>query len=355
MSTECLNPVWNPTTQMFVRCRTKCENCLKNNRNGWAYRMDRELKNGSHLYASFVTLTYQDSDLLLLNDPFTVKKYHFKNPLHYALINHDDWSNFLSDLQKWTKLHSNGKLQRYYTLYEYGSVEKRPHIHIILFSPLDEFLTQAFIRAAWDKISKDSIIDFQPITFADITYCAKHNLKETGGNKLQNFMSPPFVSCSRRNGGIGIAEIFDRVIFNDNFAVVNNFRVNMPDFYRKKAKANEFIEHLDPFLKGIILSNPDMYRKLVSDSSLQRSNPLTLRGLSQKQATDNLSKVREYYRIRGKPQPTEYQPHEFIITVVRETRQQNRELRFKRFCKEYTKTKLKIKHLHYVSSNSTNR
>lgn len=350
MSSVCLTPYYNQQTKMFCRCG-KCENCMRVKRDSWSYRMDRELKFGGSVYQTFVTLTYTDKDLTILDNPSARRLYHYKNKLQYACIKPSDWSDFLSHLQKFTK-NACSKLQRYYTLMEYGAIEKRPHIHVILFSPLSEELTKKYVRESWDKISKGALIDFQPITFADITYCAKHNLKECGGNSYQNFICPPRTSCSKKNGGIGIEFFLQNPQNTDTYAIINNFRINYPEFYRKKQKAFANIMEFAPHIRKMVLSDRSLLARLLSFPELQkyesrqravikRTMDMKHQSLFNEYAKAHGIKVVDIYKIKVNP---------YYTYVLPEMRIQNKEKRIARLNRVRTKTILKIKQIHYIKN-----
>lgn len=345
---QCLNPYYNKETGLYCRCG-KCENCLKQKRNDWAYRMDRELKfNPRTKYASFVTLTYRDKDLHYFDSPNIVRKYKYKDKQQYAVIFPFDWSYFLKNLQKRTK-NACGLLQRYYALMEYGSVEKRPHIHIILFSPLDEQTTKDYVRECWDLVSKDSIIDFQNITFADITYCAKHNLKECGGNKFQNSMCPPRTSCSKKNGGIGIDFFMQNLGRMDKYAIVNNFKITTPEFYRKKDKAFKALQDFDPDIRQMILSDKQLLYRVLNLPEMQKYETKQrnyLRRIQDRKIKDICDEYGKHYIFRHK----RFGFVDYQSDVLPLLRAENRQLRVKRLNKLETCTKLKIKHLTYIKN-----
>lgn len=344
MSSICFTPYYNHNTSLFCRCG-KCEHCMTVKRNSWAYRMDRELKFGSSQFQSFVTLTYKDEDLTVLDKAWK-RHFNFKNRLEYAIIKPGDWSDFLSRLQKYTKKEC-GRLQRYYALFEYGALEHRPHIHIILFSPLNEEKTKELVRLAWDTISKDSIIDFQPITFADITYCAKHNLKQCGGNEFQNFICPSFTSSSKYNGGIGIDYFLQHPENTDSYTMLNNFRITMPEFYRKKQKAFQNLMQFDKDILQMVLDNPTLFRKVISLPEMQKLESKQRYALSQVQFINIYSQLREYCRDYNVPLPSFDMPTDMVgfykKTVLRNFWFENRRLFIARVNRLRTKTRMKIR------------
>lgn len=103
MSNICLTPYFNKSIGMYCRCG-KCENCKRVKRNDWSFRMDRELKYNKDIkFASFVTLTYRDQDLVIWDDNSIRRKYKFKDRLQYAILYPYHWSKFLGELQKLSK------------------------------------------------------------------------------------------------------------------------------------------------------------------------------------------------------------------------------------------------------------
>lgn len=323
-------------------------------RNSWAYRMDRELKFGHSEYQQFITLTYKDEDLTVLDKAWK-RHYHFKNPFDYAVLKYGDWSDFLARLQKYTKKEC-GHLQRYYTLLEYGALEKRPHIHIILFSPVREDMTKQFIRDAWDTISKDSIIDYQPITFADISYCAKHNLKQCGGNEFQNFMAPSVTRSSRYNGGIGLEYFLQNPSVTDTYTMLNNFRITMPEFYRKKQKAFQNILQFDTDVQKMVFDNPALLRKLLSLPEMCKYETKQRYALSQVQFNNMYSQMVEYCRLYGVQMPSFELPSDMVgfyrKTILKNAYRENKRLFIKRVNRLRTKTRLKLKYQNMLKTLS---
>jgi hypothetical protein len=103
----------NGQTTAVVPCG-KCVECLQRRSNGWAFRLDRELK--FSVSSAFLTLTYESVPLTKNNLPTLNKK---------------DFQLFMKRLRK--KLGSKIKL-KYYAVGEYGSRTLRPHYHAIMFN-----------------------------------------------------------------------------------------------------------------------------------------------------------------------------------------------------------------------------
>lgn len=106
----------------------KCPNCLKRRVASWSFRLEIEALQWQKQY--FVTLTY-DTDFVPIS----------KNS--FMTLKREDLTSFFKRLR-----HTAGKL-KYYACGEYGTNNKRPHYHIILFGT--SAMTQNDIISAWSQ------------------------------------------------------------------------------------------------------------------------------------------------------------------------------------------------------------
>jgi len=117
----------------------KCPSCKIRRVNSWVFRLQEEDKVSSSAY--FITLTYDTYHVPITNSGFMT-------------LSKRDFQLFMKRLRKL----SDNKL-RYYAVGEYGTINWRPHYHVILFNlegvkrlP-DGSYKSDFIEQAWRKVS----------------------------------------------------------------------------------------------------------------------------------------------------------------------------------------------------------
>lgn len=194
---------------IYVPCG-KCYACQNTSRAEWAIRCKYELQNCA--CAAFVTLTYSNENLphyltqntfkhlvkLEMLKPITARRWDF------ARLNPEHASKFIADMQRTIKETFDNKdlLFRFFLTAEYGDVSKRPHLHSVIFSPVELRLDdwKMILSKCWKYGNIDVKIDVNP---AIINYVAKHQVKSCCGTPEQNRESPIFKKVSRYKGGIG--------------------------------------------------------------------------------------------------------------------------------------------------------
>lgn len=175
----------------------QCLPCRINRRRVWTHRLILELYN--HDAACFVTLTYDDEHL-----PSS------------GLLYKPDLQLFLKRLRRSVE----PTRIRFYACGEYGSVNMRPHYHLILFGISSDF--SSIIDSCWRR----GMIHVGECTPDSIQYVAgyvtKKMIKKTDG------IPPEFATMSRRPG-IGflavdkLVELFQDPKFCRFFDLKNNF------------------------------------------------------------------------------------------------------------------------------------
>lgn len=254
----CYSPLRMPNG-LIVPCG-KCFNCRRTARNIWAFRMYKELK--YCVSSAFVTLTYDVNNRpVARTSPKFRSKYHLsvKDPLY--VLSKPDLSQFLHCLQKLHKKVTNGKLVRFYAIGEYGDLFKAPHYHAIMYFQCDKIIAECLLNEAWPL----GIVDFAPVNYADIVYCAKHQFKVSDGTKAQNAVQPIFQTMSRYGGGIGSQYFKDNKHFIQQSSTtgfsLNGIRIPIPPYYRKLARNNENLT--DTQMDLLIHSNYNRERSTV--------------------------------------------------------------------------------------------
>lgn len=231
----CYSPLRMPNG-LIVPCG-KCFFCRRTKRNIWAFRMYKELKYCKS--SGFITLTYEeDKRPTAKTSPKFRQKYglSFKDKLY--VLSKEHVSKFIHDVQKVHK-HLTDKLMRFYLIGEYGDLFKAPHYHAIMYFQTDKEISELLVKDCW----KYGIVDYAPVNYADIVYCAKHQFKVSDGTPPQNAKQPIFQTMSRKGGGIGFTFFQEHKSYiiqptTTGFSL-NGIRIPIPPYYRKLARNNE--------------------------------------------------------------------------------------------------------------------
>lgn len=202
---KCLNPqsIVNPYTneRLLVECG-KCKACRI--RKGAIASMKCKLESLSHKYTMFITLTYADPFLPLMDvafsDKFNIPDYivehtkrfgvgviigegDFNEKFIYTLKNKTNTKGYLPHLSKrdaqlfMKRLRKNiAKYEteklRYYLVGEYGPVHFRPHLHLLLWFSSDK--TYEVIRQAVSESWRYGRIDVEVSKGQSADYVAKY-------------------------------------------------------------------------------------------------------------------------------------------------------------------------------------
>jgi len=203
--------------QIPVPCG-RCPVCEKNRISQWSFRLREEAKR--HEKALFITLTY-DSDHLP------------RSPKNMPTLVKKDVQNYMKRLRK---LHPKGTKIKYYFVGEYGSINRRPHYHAIIFGADD-----AHIEKAWMLNGVLlGLVDIGTVTGASIAYCCKYINKAkrvpqwNGDDRLPEF--------SLKSLGLGSNYLDDKENIKyhkanlDKLYIVieDGIKIPMPRYYRDK-------------------------------------------------------------------------------------------------------------------------
>lgn len=132
----------------------KCVLCLKRKQNSWSFRLSQEEKISTS--SAFITFTYSDEHLKLINNLPTLHK--------------PDFQNFLKRLRK-RLIHSKIK---YFACGEYSPEMLRPHYHAIIYNlPRNMLQDSEILESIWGK----GFIFIAPTTEGRIRYTTKYILK----------------------------------------------------------------------------------------------------------------------------------------------------------------------------------
>lgn len=195
---------------LFVPCG-KCYACQNVSRAEWALRCSYELKVA--LSVAFVTLTYDNKNLPHTCTDRTFKHLcnieEFKRPAarrwDFARLNKKHAQDFVKNMQKLLKQKTDNKklLFRVFLSGEYGDVTNRPHLHALIFSPVElhQIDFENMVKSCWSYGNIDVQTDIT--AGAVINYVAKHQVKTCAGCESQQKEAPIFKIVSRYGGGLG--------------------------------------------------------------------------------------------------------------------------------------------------------
>lgn len=184
----------------------KCIGCILDKANDWSTRCWCEAKEWNN--NCFITLTYNDENLP-------------KNRLLCKKDLQDFWKRlryYENGIENWTnpRTQKNEKPIRYFACGEYGSKNKRPHYHAIVFNwkPKDlKFYKEnhagdrLFISKKLTKIWGKGFVIVGNVTYKSACYVARYTTKKMFNVKKSDLkkggIESEFILMSR-NGGIGI-------------------------------------------------------------------------------------------------------------------------------------------------------
>lgn len=234
----------------------KCAGCRSDNAKMWSLRAMNELK--LHDKNCFITLTYNDDNPLVAQDPLCLVSLRYKH-----------FQNFMKRLRKKT-----GEKIQFLMCGEYGSLEGRSHFHCILFGydfPDKQLVyiskgyphySSQLLNECWSVYDKVNKI-YQPIGFTDLApvdldccnYVSGYVLKKLP-NVLQNpeviqgielvDRCPPMIRSSRKPAlGLNWYKQYGKNACEKGFQYVHNekkgisYKVKTPNYYMKKFELDE--------------------------------------------------------------------------------------------------------------------
>ena len=202
---------------------SKCPDCRKRRINGWAFRLEQEMKTSKT--AMFLTLTYSTEFIPInSNHQFTLDKHQVQC--------------FIKRLRK-----INQDKIKYYLCGEYGSKTNRPHYHIILFNAQIET-----IQKEW----KYGNVHYGELNMATITYTLKYLNKVIKTGTYENdTRQPEFQLMSKR---LGISYLTKQKVQYHKNDLKNRFAIALEDG-KKIAMPRYFKDKIYNDDEKIIISN----------------------------------------------------------------------------------------------------
>lgn len=194
----------------------KCPNCKRNRVNHWVFRLMKQSEIEEH--AHFVTLTYDT-------------RYVPISPNGYMTLRKKDVQDYMKRLRKLEP----GQL-KYYFVGEYGSKNKRPHYHAIVFGVSD---SENFFRAWHIGDNPLGQVHVGTVSNDSVAYTMKYIDKPAFERKhARDDRAREFSLMSKK---MGVNYITDQIRAYHNADVTRNYvtlkggvRVSMPRYYREK-------------------------------------------------------------------------------------------------------------------------
>lgn len=233
---------------LTVRCG-QCMNCRLERSRQWAVRIMHESK--SWETSSFLTLTYRDEDLPLVDQA---------DGSIGATLCVRDWQLFAKRLR-----HSLGKMS-YFHCGEYGEKFGRPHYHAAVFGHdfrEDRYFEKMSVPGSFSKLEASPLYRSDKLeelwslgrcyigelTFESAGYIARYCTKKLTGKRASEYghRRPPYCSMSR-NPAVGKKWFteFHRDVYPYDEVIVNGVRQRPPKYY------DRLMELQDPEMWGLI-------------------------------------------------------------------------------------------------------
>lgn len=272
---ECVNPIFVKKLASSVRCG-KCPACREYVQRGWAVRLNAELQRAETAY--FITLTYQDEAVINCDWGFPDTKIQY--PWQEAI----QIPNFPAMIPKLTKSHLTLFLKRlsnyltqgmpthiqaihpslnrlkttstvkHFAVGEYGTKNKRPHWHILLFNyPYKQSDMGIILKEAW-HYTEDNEVKSQGFSHCGIIKGG--SIDYVTGYLLKNDRDDEVRFISR---GLGLAYLTPNMVKYhqktlDGVCRIDGFKKVMPRYLKnkiftqreqKKISDKHFIEMMD--------------------------------------------------------------------------------------------------------------
>lgn len=224
--TEALSRLKTDSHAIPIPCG-QCLGCRLDKANEWAIRCVHEAK----LYRRncFITLTYNDDNLPA------------DNSLHREHL-----QLFIKRLRRNLDYDKSIKI-RFLACGEYGSLNMRPHYHILCFGWFPSDVRKLSALTSGYNLFRSPLLErlwpygfntVGAVTFESARYVAKYSLKKQIGQNAAMYdllgIKPEFVGCSLKPGiGADFFKQYSEDIITQGFCVVNGQKYKIPDYYLK--------------------------------------------------------------------------------------------------------------------------
>lgn len=231
----------------------QCLECRLNYARNWAARC--EVESYYHKSNYFITLTYSDENLPILNkitgeiyrglkDP--VDYYKYQKHYEVATLIKSDMQKFLKRLRKQAEAYNlvEDKEQgiRYFLCGEYGSKNKRPHYHAIIYGLALQDLKYKYSKnghqhftSKWlEKVWGMGLVDIGGVDYESCQYVAQYVVKKQKGKGARewyqkNGLAPEYVNMSLKPGiGIKYYEEHREEIYSKDMIYLKKGRTQKP-------------------------------------------------------------------------------------------------------------------------------
>ena len=256
---RCLTPITirlpvqdvnSKSSQVFnsVPCG-KCIACLKRKRQEWICRLTEETKDKTNKSCYFVTLTYDDSCIPIVDND---------DGFLFTLVK----SDFQLFMKRFRKL---VPICKFFAIGEYGGKTHRPHMHFICW--LKDYFNPSQMDIVLSQSWKDGFHSCDVVNPARINYVTKYCITKPSDfvNQLVRLgAAPPFMLCSR-GLGLNYVTVNERLQSTSNvhyYTTQQKHKVSLPRYWRSKL--------FEPLHDGFVTSSvPDLKReRLLSDPEL---------------------------------------------------------------------------------------
>jgi len=245
---KCDSPYYVNTAQsgrVPIPCG-KCPNCKKRLVSSWAFRLEQEDKVSK--LSLFLTLTYDTRTIPITENGFLT-------------LDKKDVQNFLKRLRK-----NTGKKLSYFAVGEYGSTNKRPHYHLLMFCK--DLIKEDEILDAW----KNGTIHVGHISGASVKYTLKYVDKpgKIPAHKRDD-RKKEFRLMSKGLGENYVTPAtkqYHKADLSRLYTVTDGFKVPMSKYYRKKIYTQNELDQ-----QTIIISENVETEENRQRADWQRKNP----------------------------------------------------------------------------------
>lgn len=225
--------------RLFIPCG-KCNFCLQNRRNEWAFRLHWHLSKDA-LTADFLTLTYNEANLPTIREEgmkATFMNLEKKHLMRFFRTLRQVQRRFLV---RWAKKSKMVKVKReklykdwkikYYAVGEYGTKFHRPHYHAIVFNIHPEVMSRLNDGEIWTK----GVIHRGDVNDSSIQYTAKYVIDAKRPDWEHDPRTKPFSIMSM---GLGKSYIARRGNWHKQglklYVMSQGNKTRMPRYYKDK-------------------------------------------------------------------------------------------------------------------------
>lgn len=208
----------------------KCVGCLQKRRADWTFRIMQQEHEALH--SCFLTLTYNDEFLPIVNGQATLDKKELQN--------------------YFKKVRKEEKGLKYYAVGEYGSGNNRPHYHAIVFDASNEVLAEKWSQYNQEKEAyrPKGRISQDQVTLASVHYVTKYMIQGQSYGYYRKVK--PFAIMSKGLGKNYLEKNSRYHLKSEDLKVYypGGSRQGMPRYYKEKIFTEDQLKRLH-LIQGI--------------------------------------------------------------------------------------------------------